>query len=91
MKRVIFDVVFFLSLFTFPWWVVVILAFLGIFLFNNFIEFIISGVVIYALYVIPGKGFINSPIYFSLIILLLYIIIQAFRSRIILYKNDFSY
>jgi hypothetical protein len=91
MKRVIFDIVLFLGLFTLPWWIVLIIIFIGIFLFKNFVEFLISFVVMYALYVIPGKGFINSPIYFSFIVLLVYFGIQLLRKRIILYKNDFSY
>lgn len=91
MRRVIFDFILFLSLFTLPWWIVLIIIFIGVFLFRNFIEFLISFVVIYALYIIPGKGIINSPVYFSIIVLLLYLSIQIFRKRIILYKNDFSY
>ena len=91
MKRVIFDIILFLSLFILPWWVGIILSFVGIFLFKNFIEFIVSDIIIYALYVIPGKGLIDSPIYFSAIVLIVYLGIQVFRRKIILYKNDLSY
>jgi hypothetical protein len=91
MKRGVFDVVLFLSLFVLPWWLSVFLMLVGIFLFKNFYEFIVSGVIIYALYIIPGKGLFNSPIYFSAILLLLYLGIQILRHKIILYKNDFSY
>lgn len=91
MKRAFFDLFLFLFLFIFPWWVGVILSFIGIFLFRNFIEFIISGIIIYSLYIISGNGFINSPIYFSGIILMIYLGVQVFRRKIILYKNDLSY
>jgi hypothetical protein len=91
MKRVIFDIILFLSLFILPWWVGVVFALVGIFVFKNYIEFIISGIIIYALYIIAGRGLINSPIYFSASILIIYFGIQMFRRKIILYKNDFSY
>lgn len=91
MKRVIFDIILFLFLFILPWWVGFFMIFIGIFLFKNYIEFIVSGIIIYALYIIPGKGFFNSPIYFSAFILIIYLLIQILRHRIILYKNDFSY
>ena len=91
MKRGIFDVLFLLILFVLPWWVGVFLAFVGIFLFKNFYEFIFAGVIIYALYVIPGKGLFTSPVYFSAFLLLVYLSIQTLRHKIILYKNDFSY
>jgi len=74
-----------------PWWVGSIFALVGIFVFKNYIEFIISGIIIYSLYIISAKGLINSPIYFSAIILILYLGIQMLRHRIILYNNDFSY
>lgn len=86
MKRGIFDIIFFLSLFILPWWIGVIFAFIGIFLFKDFYEFIVSGIIIYSLYIIPGNGLITSPIFFSAILIILYIGIQAFRSKIILYK-----
>ncbi len=91
MKRVIFDAILFLSLFILPWWVGAVLVFIGIFLFKNFIEFIVSLIIIYALYIIPSEGLITSPISFSAIILIIYLGIQILRHRIILYKNDFSY
>lgn len=89
MKRGIFDIALFLSLFLLPWWLGVLLAFVGIFLFRNFYEFIISGIIIYSVYIVPGKTLITSPLYFSVIILLIYIGIQILRQKIILYKNDF--
>jgi len=88
-KRIIFDILLFLSIFILPWWITVILIFIGIFIFKNFYEFIGSFVIIYSLYVIPGVKI--SPFWFSLILSIIYISIQAFRNYIILYKNDISY
>ncbi len=88
MKRGIFDVIFFIFLFIFPWWINVILAFIGIFIFKDFYEFIISGIIIYSLYIIPGNNLITSLISFFAIIIVLYISIQILRRKIILYNNN---
>jgi energy-coupling factor transporter transmembrane protein EcfT len=87
MKRVIFDIVLLISVFVFPWWISTFLLLIGIFLFNNFYEFIITNVIIYSLYAVKGDRWITSPIFFSMIIIILYIIIQIIRNNIILYKK----
>lgn len=68
-----------------PWWVTLILAFVGIFIFNNFYEFIVSFVIMYSIYMIPGVKI--TPFWFSLIISTLYLGIQGIRHYIILYKQ----
>ncbi|MEK7105827.1 MAG: hypothetical protein AAB895_00535 [Patescibacteria group bacterium] len=88
MKRVIFDIVLFISVFTMPWWLTVILAFVGIFSFKHFYEFIIVGIVMYSLFAIPGTNFISNPVYVSLIIGIVYIGIQYLRSNMIIYNNE---
>lgn len=87
MKRVIFDSILLISVFVFPWWISALLVFVGIFVFNNFYEFIVAGVIIYSLFSVPGVKFIYSPIFFSSAIIILYIIIQLIRNNIILYKK----
>jgi hypothetical protein len=87
MKRIIFDIILFTSVFIFPWWISILLLFVGIFIFDNFYEFIIASVIIYALYSVPEHGLISSPIFFSSVIIILYIIIQSIRNNIILYKK----
>lgn len=88
MKRILFDIILFLSVFLFPWWVATILAFVGIFLFTQFYEFIGVGIIIYALYAIPGSRIIASTVWFPVIVSLIYIFIQFTRRYIILYKNE---
>lgn len=87
MKRAIFDLVLFVSIFIFPWWVSILLLFVGIFVFNNFYEFIIANVIIYYLYSVPSTRLISSPIFFSSVIIILYIMIQFIRDNIIFYKK----
>jgi hypothetical protein len=85
-KRVIFDVILFISIFVFPWWVNVFFMLIGVFYFRNFYEFILVGVIIYSLYSIPGDKLISSPVVFSFAVVILYSIIQYIQSNIILYK-----
>lgn len=88
MKRVIFDIFLFLSVFILPWYVTLFLALIGIFIFNNFYEWLAVSIVMYALYATPnGDRIINSKIYFPLIVSLTYIGVQALRRSIILYKS----
>ncbi len=88
MKRVIFDAVMILAVFLLPWWIPVILALVGIFLFVQFYEFLGVGIVMYALYAIPSTRFISSPVWFPFIISVIYIAIQFSKRYIILYKNE---
>ncbi len=87
MKRGIFDIVLVLLLFILPYWVGIILMFVGIFLFKNFYEFIISGTILYSLYTIPGNNLITSPILFFTIVIIIYIFIQILRHKIIFYNR----
>jgi len=86
-KRVVFDLVLFISVFIFPWWISGLLLLAGIFIFDKFYEFIVASVIIYALYSTVGNGLISSSIFFSLVIIIIYIIIQLIRNNIILYNK----
>lgn len=87
MKRVIFDIVLFTSVFVFPWWISAVLLVVGIFAFNNFYEFIVASVITYSLYAVLGNGLATSPVFYSSVIIFIYVIIQAIRRNIILYKK----
>lgn len=91
MKRAVFDVILFISLFVFPWWITALLAFVGMFVFSHFFEFIAVSVIYYAIYSIEGNVIISSPVWFPIIICLTFFIIQVLRQHIILYKNEISY
>jgi len=88
MNRILFDSILFVSLFIFPWWVAGLLAFVGIFSYKYFYEFFITAGIIYALYVVPDLGFMASPLWYSLFISIVFIIIQFSRRYIVLYKNE---
>jgi hypothetical protein len=88
MKRLIFDVLFFLCVFTAPWWLSVFLAFVGIFMFKHFYEFILALIIMYSLFAIPGTRFIASPLWVSLIVGVVYVGIQYLRNNMIIYENE---
>ena len=76
MKRVIFDIALFLSAFIFPWWISILLLFIGIFLFKNFYEFIVDSLIIYSLYFVQGDTLFSSPLFFSVSTVSLFILIN---------------
>lgn len=91
MKRVIFDIVLFIAIFVFPWWVSAFLLCIGVFIFKNFYEFIVACVIVYSLYSVPNGTWISNQAFFSALIIVLYIIIQIIKNNIILYKNEISH
>lgn len=88
MKRIFFDILLFLSVFVFPWWMSALLALLGVLLFKDFYEFLMVGIIIYILYAIPGKEIITSQIWYHVILISIFAGIQFIHHRTILYKNE---
>lgn len=91
MKRVLFDIIIFFSLFALPWWATAIFAFVGMFVFPQFFEFIAVWVIIYAMHAIAGPQIITSPVWFPVIVCTIFAFVQILRQHIILYKNEISY
>lgn len=85
-KRVIFDFLLLISIFIFPWWFNLILIFLGIFIFDNFYEFILFSIACYSLYFVPNDS-LSSKIIFPIIIIVSYLIIQFIRKNLFIYKK----
>lgn len=86
-NRVVFDVALFVLAFLAPWWLVAILAIVGLFLFRDFYEFIIISAIFYSLYLINLDKFIASPVFFVFIVFLIYLVSQIAKNYIILYKK----
>ena len=87
MKRVFFDILLFLAVLFLPWWVGVLLAVVGLFVFNNFYEYLIFGVIVFVLYSTPSNRIISSPVYYSLILTLSFVLIETIKRNIIFYKK----
>ena len=88
MNRVVFDILLFLCLFTMPWWLTGVLALIGIFVWKQFYEFIFVWVIMYSLFAVPDTRFISSPIWYSLIVGVVYVGIQTLRRNMAIYKNE---
>jgi len=85
-KRILFDLFVLLSIFILPWWVSVLMVFVGIFVFDNFYEFILTAIIIYSLY---NNGNISSlsPVIFLGIIVIIFFIFEFIRSRTVFYDS----
>ncbi|HEY4490058.1 MAG TPA: hypothetical protein VJC12_02275 [Candidatus Paceibacterota bacterium] len=66
LKRIFIDILLFVSVFIAPWWFTVILGFILVFLFENFYEVLIIGLIIDSLY---GAHSLTWTIAFSLLFL----------------------
>jgi hypothetical protein len=87
MKRVFFDIVLFLTILFLPWWAGFLMAFIGLFVFNNFYEYLAYGVIIFIFYGPMSNRFISSPVYFSLILTTSFALIEFIKTNIIFYKK----
>jgi hypothetical protein len=87
-KRIVFDLILFILIFILPWWLSIFLLFVGFFIFKNFYEFILGFIILFEL---NSLSFTKNSLYyliaFSLLINILFLILQFIKSRIILYKN----
>lgn len=91
MKRVFFDILLFIFIFLFPWWVTIIWAIVGLFLFKNFYEFLASSVIVYILSTVKGDSVFDKSFIIYSVIILFYLFVQYLRKNIILYKNEIPY
>jgi len=83
MKRVLFDIFLILGLFLLPWWVGFILAFIGIFLFKNFYEFIFFGILIYIIYGFDGYRLLFQEFWIAVILVLIFFILSRIKRSLI--------
>lgn len=86
MNRVIFDIFLFLSVFLLPWWVVLILSLVGIFIFDQYYESVVAMILLQVLYSGLGSRVISSTFYYPLIIIIVYYLLTVLK-KFILIKN----
>lgn len=87
MKRVFFDILLFACIFLSPWWVTLSLSVVGLFIFANFYEYLISSVIVYVVSTTPANTLFNNSLLIYSIIIIFYFITQYLRHNIILYKQ----
>jgi hypothetical protein len=92
MKRAIFDIILFIFVFLLPWWVTLVWAILGLFVFVSFYEFLISIIMIYIISVSsPSKTILSNPVFVYSSIIIFYLLVQYLHRHIILYKDEISH
>lgn len=88
MKRVIFDILLLVLLFLSPWWVGVVFAIIGLFVFKNFYEMIFSFGILYGIYYLDIIKPLNQILLFSFFVVSFYFIVDFIKSNIFLYNNN---
>jgi len=86
LKRIILDIILFISLVAFvPWWLVVIFAIALSFYFPNYYEIIIAGILLDALYGAPQALFFNLTPFFSVASLIFFLLTSLLKKKMIYY------
>ncbi len=81
-KRIVFDIVFFGSLFVLPWYATTGLGIAGLILFRKFWEAMLVGFIIDALYYAPGQNFIGHFGFFTIGAIILFIVFNLIRKKV---------
>ncbi len=82
-KRIILSLVFLLSAFILPWWLVIVFGLILVFYFNNFYEFILAGLILDTLY--GGVvSFENFYFIFTLIITIATVFLINFKKKLLI-------
>ena len=85
LKRIVFSSVLLISVYIFPWYISSTLGILGMFIFANYIEGIIAGVLIDLVYGTTGFLFGSVAAIFSVGFILAFFIIEKLKSRLRIY------
>jgi hypothetical protein len=84
--RIILDIILLIGLFAMPFWLLAILAFVGLVCFRNFYEFIIIFVFSDLLYAVREPRFHNSVFILTIISVTIFSITYFIKKKIILSK-----
>lgn len=87
LKRIITGIFIFLCIFWAPWWVTILIASAGVFVFNNYIEFIFTGLIMYSIYGVGSMGILGSTLYLPVILVGIYLIFSFIKKYIIIYNK----
>ncbi len=81
-SRILIDIFIFLSILFFPWWITVILVIWGVFLFDNFYEALLAGLLIDLLYGTRTEEFFGIWFVFFIIFLSIYFLAGKLKENI---------
>ena len=85
-KRVLADLILFAAALLFPWWLPAMLGCVGLFLFTNFYEIVGVGIILDALYGMPGSGVFTLPLWYTSGGLLLFVLVHLLKKRLKFYS-----
>jgi hypothetical protein len=81
-KRILIDILLLISVFIFPWWIVLLAAVFCVFAFKSFYEIVILGLVIDSLYNAPVARWHGVEVITTLIALALLAIISFTKTKL---------
>ncbi len=83
--RIFFDALFLVSIFILPWWVTVAFMIVFMFIFEEYFEIMIFGIMFDVVYGVPGI-FPFSAYIFTISSIVFYLFIHYLKKRIIIYR-----
>ena len=85
MRRILADIFLLISVFIFPWWLVLFLGALGLFLFRSFYEMLFLGVIIDSFYNAPIAPFHGFQFVAMLLSVFLFVTAQTLKRHMRFY------
>lgn len=76
MKRILLNIALFISIVYLDWWITLIFAICGVFIFDNFYEAVMSGFLIDLLYGTPSDTFFGFWFIYAILFTLVYILCE---------------
>ena len=84
--RIILDILLLIGLFAFPFWLLAVLAFIGLIYFRDFIEFIIVFMFSDFLYAVPEVRFGGSVFVMTIVAVIVYFATDFIKRKILVSK-----
>ncbi len=82
MQRIFFDIFFFLCIAFLPWWLVLFVGAVGVFIFHSFYEILFAGIVIDSLYAPATEYRTGFLCVATLVAILIFIAIELLKRRL---------
>jgi hypothetical protein len=87
MPRILADIVLLVSVFIFPWWFVLMLGTVMLFIFPDFYEILFLGIVLDSLYNAPIARYHHVEFVVTLITVFLFILAEVLKRRLRFYSR----
>ncbi|PIP87321.1 hypothetical protein COW81_00835 [Candidatus Campbellbacteria bacterium CG22_combo_CG10-13_8_21_14_all_36_13] len=82
MNRLALDIIFFLSVFLFPWWLVMVFGVVLAFIFKNYFEIVFAGIIIDMIFGDKGIFLLPFPIFYTLLFLIIVVLVNLVKTRL---------